>query len=108
MQYEKLPAQIIHYRSFKKFSSEAFRGDLINAISKFEAGNFDSFNSILETVLDAHAPKKKRTVRGNRKSHLTKPLRKCIMLRSFLKNKANKTGDSFFNLTKDSEILLSA
>jgi len=94
--YEKSPSQILHYRSFRKFSEEAFRGDLIKALSKIEYGDFDSFITLLESVLDAHAPKKKRTIRGNQKPHLTKTLRKAIMTRSFLKNKANKTGDPFF------------
>ena len=36
---------------------------------------------------------KKKVIRGNHKHHLTKALRKAIMLRSFYKNKYNKTRD---------------
>ena len=46
--------------------------------------------------LDAHAPMKKRTMRGNQKPHITKTMRKAIMVRSFYKNKANKTGSSYY------------
>ena len=43
------------------------------------------------TALDKQAPKKKKWLRGNNKSHITKPLRHAIMKRFKLKNKANKT-----------------
>ena len=36
-------------------------------------------------------PAKKKVIRGNHKPQLNKELRKAIMLRSSLKNKANKT-----------------
>ena len=41
--------------------------------------------------MNKHAPKKRKWVRGNHKSHINKELRKAIMKRSRLKNKANKT-----------------
>ena len=41
--------------------------------------------------LNKHAPKKKKILRGNNKPHLNKTLRKAIMTRSRLKNKADKT-----------------
>ena len=42
-------------------------------------------------VLNMYALKKKKVVRGNHKPHLNKELRKAIMLRSRLKNKAKET-----------------
>ena len=42
-------------------------------------------------VLDAHAPRKTTVLRGNQKSHVDKNLRKAIMRRFKLKNKANRT-----------------
>ena len=42
-------------------------------------------------VLDAHAPRKTKVLRGNQKPHVDKNLRKAIMKRSKLKNKANRT-----------------
>ena len=41
--------------------------------------------------MSKHAPKKRKWVRGNHKPHIYKELRKAIMKRSRLKNKANKT-----------------
>ena len=41
-------------------------------------------------MLQVHAPLKEKSIRGNNK-HVTKTLRKAIMLRSRLKNKANKS-----------------
>ena len=44
-------------------------------------------------TLNKHAPKKTKIFRGNHKPHINKTLRKAIMKRSQLKNKANKTKD---------------
>ena len=44
-------------------------------------------------TLNKHTPKKTKLLRGNHKSHIIKTLRKVIMKRSQLKNKANKTKD---------------
>ena len=44
-------------------------------------------------MLNKHAPKKTKIFRGNHKPHINKTLRKAIMKRSQLKNKANKTKD---------------
>ena len=41
--------------------------------------------------MNKHAPKKRKWVRGNYKSHINKELRKTIIKRSRVKNKANKT-----------------
>ena len=46
-----------------------------------------------ESVLNQHAPRKQRIQRGNNKPHVSKTLRKAIMLRSRLKNTANKTNN---------------
>ena len=50
-------------------------------------------------TLDKHAPKKIETFRGNQKPHINKILRKAIMKRSQLKNKANKTRNTTDILT---------
>ena len=44
-------------------------------------------------TLDKNAQKKTNIFRGNHKSHINKTLRKAILKRSQLKNKANKTKD---------------
>ena len=44
-------------------------------------------------LLDKHAPKKPNIFQGNHKPHINKALRKTIMKRSQLENKANKAKD---------------
>ena len=43
------------------------------------------------SILDKHSPKKTKNLRGNQKPHFNKNLRKEIMIRSCIKNKANKS-----------------
>ena len=90
--FKKAPPKVIEYRSFKNFDEASFRSDLSRNLN-CEFSSFEEFSTIFETVLDNHAPKKKRTIRGNQQPHLTKSLRKAIMVRSALKNRANKTGN---------------
>ena len=44
-------------------------------------------------MFNKHAPRKTKIFRGNHKPHINKTLRKAIMKRSQLENKANKTKD---------------
>ena len=53
--------------------------------------DYKHFEYIFTSVLNEYAPRKKKVIRGNHKPHLNKELRKAIMLRFKLKNKANKT-----------------
>ena len=48
------------------------------------------YERIFLSVLDEHAPLKKKTIRANHAPYLTKPLRKAIMKRSELKTKYYK------------------
>ena len=50
-----------------------------------------AFENNFVLILDKHAPKKTKILRGNQKSHFNKNLRQQIMIRSRLKNKANKS-----------------
>ena len=43
--------------------------------------NYESFEDVFVAVLDRHAPKKTKILRGNQKSHVDKNLRKTIMKR---------------------------
>ena len=52
---------------------------------------YSDFEKKFIDTLNKHAPKKIKTFRGNQKPHINKTLRKAIMKRSQLKNKANKT-----------------
>ena len=50
-----------------------------------------NLKNVFTSKLNKHAPKKRKWIRGNHKPHINKELRKAIMKRSRLKNKANKT-----------------
>ena len=72
------------------------------------SNNYNEFESIFVKVLDSYAPKKMKIVRGNHKPHITKQLRKAIMKRSQLKNKANKTKapDDFASYKKQRNLVV--
>ena len=56
-----------------------------------EKHDYSDFEKKIIDTLNKHAPKKIKTFPGNQKPHLNKALRKAIMKRSQLKNKAKKT-----------------
>ena len=51
--------------------------------------NYESFENTFVTILDRHAARKTKILRGNQKSHTDKKLRKAIIRRSELKSKAS-------------------
>ena len=88
-----IPPKQIVYRSFRKFSEEAFSNDLRANFRATQVGNFTFFNETLSNTFNKHAPVKMRFIQGNNKPHVSKALRKAIMKRSQLKNIFNKTKD---------------
>ena len=80
----------LNYRDFKNFSFEIFKEDLSEALAEC-TNSYETFEDAFKTSLDKYAPKKKKWLRRNSKPHVNKMLRKAIMKRSKLKNKANKT-----------------
>ena len=61
------------------------------SLSKPEYGNYAQCDREFARLLDLYVPKAIKILRGYYKPHVSKVLRKAIMRRSFLKNKANKT-----------------
>ena len=53
--------------------------------------DYPDFEKKITDTLNKYAPKKIKTFRGNQKPHTNETLRKAIMKRSQLENKANKT-----------------
>ena len=89
--FKKVQPRIINYRSYKHFSNDTFRKDLIDKLSneKFVI-NDDGLKRFCEpsvNILNKHAPRKKRHARGNQMPFFTKELSKEIMNRSRLRNK---------------------
>ena len=85
--YTKLEPKILRKRSYKDFNKESFLRDLQHGLNNI--GNFTEFNDEFKAILDHHAPIKQSKFRGN--TNINKTLRKEIMKRSRLKNKANKS-----------------
>ena len=52
--------------------------------------DYENFEKTFVNVLDAHAPRKTKVLRGNQKTLVDKNLRQTIMKRSKLKNKAKE------------------
>ena len=61
--------------------------------------DYPDFEKKFIDTLNKHAPKKIKTFQGNQKPHINKTLRKAIMKRSQLKNKASKTRNTTDILT---------
>ena len=77
------------YHSFKQFDSDQFKSDIYNSMSAMRTNT--AFENNFVSILDKHAPKKTKILRGNQKPHFNKNFRKQIMIKSRLKNKANKS-----------------
>ena len=63
-----------------------------------EKHDYSNFEKTFIATLNKHAPKKIKTFQGNQKPHINKTLRKAIMKRSQLKNKANSKRNRYFKL----------
>ncbi len=88
---KKEPMQI-NYRSFKNFNELIFKNELKNSLQNciLETIVYDEFKDIFMKVLNTHAPRKQRVVRGNNQPFMNKTLSKAFMHRSKLKNIYNK------------------
>ena len=88
--FKKREPIVIHYRDFKSFNGLKVRNEIRERLEKCEILDVDIFKNIFDEVLDRHAPKKKKVVRGNNSPFMNKTLSKAFMQRSRLKNKFNK------------------
>ena len=93
VQHKKLPPKRIQFRDYRNFSKENFEADLSSTIAEKCPYDLQEFELLFDETLGTHAPLKTVTIRGNNKPHMTKSLRKAMMLRTKLKNRANKTRD---------------
>ena len=88
--FRKQPPKVISYRGFKNFENERF----ITSLQSFlESQNIDYiknpelFFEICQKVLNHHATRKKKYIRGNNKPFMTKALSKAIKQRTCFRNK---------------------
>ena len=61
--FKKVPPKVIKYWDYSKFSEAKFFTDLSNVANREIPGNYDNFESLIEGVLERHAPTKKATIR---------------------------------------------
>ena len=87
--FQQKEAKCFIYRDYKNFIFENFKSDLQEALQCC-MWSYDAFENYFTSVLNKHAPKKKKVLRGNEKHHMNKNLTRAIMKRSKLKNKVNK------------------
>ena len=76
--------------NYKSFGDQKFRNDVIRRLEQFETLNIDDFESVFVTVLNTHAPMKKKILRGNNAPFMNKTLSKEFMHRSKLTNQYHK------------------
>ena len=94
MHFRKLPPKVINDRNFKRLDNDRFMNSLQHTLSKTRidySKNPDKLFEICHTVLNTHAPKKKKYIRGNNKPFMTKTFSKAIMQRTRFRNKFLKT-----------------
>ena len=87
--YPKQKPKVMFYRKYKNLSNNLFRRELENELSNYDINNmeYDIFLRTFLKILDKHAPMKKKYLRANHASFMTKEVRKAIMIRSKLRNK---------------------
>ena len=92
MHFWKLPPRIISYRDFSNYHNANFINSLTEVL--FEGENTksfvkdpDCFYKVCPEVLNQHAPRKKKYVRGNNKRFMNNALSKALTQRINLRNK---------------------
>ena len=80
--------RVITYREYSNFNASMFKENLKKELQKDKScyENYETFITTVQGVLDNHAPIKKKSVRANDGSFMTKTLRKAIMNRTRLRN----------------------
>ena len=61
----KRKARLFQYRIFSELNAEAFKNDLkheINILNKQNKIDFESFNKVINSIVDQHLPLKKGTL----------------------------------------------
>ena len=87
--FEKEESKKVTYRNYKQFQWETFEKDLTISLRNCNC-EYENYEQNFIEVLNTHAPKKVKILRGNNKPHYYNNIRKAIMKRSRLKNKAKR------------------
>ena len=89
--FKKREPITITYRDYKNFDGDKFRSDLKEKVIEADCITIEIFIDILNNILDKHAPRKQKIIRGNSTPFMNKTLSKAFMTRARLRNKYYKT-----------------
>ena len=96
--YKKEKLKIIDYKNYKTFNASLFKEELNKELLNIDISNTDvvAFTNIVLSILDKHAPIKRKYIRTNNSASMTKELRAATMQKSKLRQKFLKarTNDS--------------
>ena len=85
--FPKVKPKIIHYRDYKNFVLRNFRTALKTRLQNRSIDIYAKFEVEFMETLNDHDPLKKKTLRANDNSFMTKALQKVITKRSALQNR---------------------
>ena len=89
----KLKPINIVYRNTKNVNLDDFKSDISNLpldeLNRFQ-DSYTGFVTLFKSIVDRHAPMKKKTVRGNNKPFMNLELGNAIKTKSRIRNKYNK------------------
>ena len=92
---KKQSPKIITYRNYKSINVNTFNNELDKELKNINISNkhitYALFKTCFMSIVNKHAPLKKRLIRANNAPFMNRELSKSIMTRSKLKNKFNKT-----------------
>ena len=80
----------VTYRNYKNFDSEKFKDDLKKVLT-INIKDYESFEKKFLSILNLHAPLKKKIIRANHAPYMTKVLKKAMMKRHQLATKYDKS-----------------
>ena len=83
----KMKPNTVIYRNYSKFKQCNFRYELTNALNIHKNMVYEDFEHIFLTILNKHAPVKKKVTRANEAPFMDKEIKKAIMNRTRLKNR---------------------
>ena len=86
--FTKRKYDTIFYRNYKQLDNLKFKKALNRELMKHDLNNIDyeDFHEIVLSILNAHAPLKKKHLRANHASFVTKEFRKAVMKNARLRN----------------------
>ena len=97
MYFTKQKHEAIFYRHYKIFDILKFKEVLNRELSKNDANNEDCeiFHEIVLSILNAHGPLKKKHLRANHATFVTKELQKSKAKKCLLKKQTEATQASY-------------